>query len=227
MCLRLLSVVSVLLVLFGCLSISAYAELITDSAAHVELSEESSSVEDIESEPLSEVTVIDVPEYDTENPLPVVVVDDEPAFESVSPFAVDAPVVVIGNTPPDSPLFYGSGWVTGIDSTLGIVTIYYPINYKDGYFGLDANGYLYNVSSTSITGYLEDVYNNSVSTPGFSYPRYRSGSGYDYFNIYLTPTDSNMNIATGNTPRLEVSDLTPYLILLVGGVLILCYMRRS
>lgn len=136
--------------------------------------------------------------------------------------------IVIGNDPPADPLFYGSGWITGTDTALGEITLYFPISYREGYWGLDANGYLYNVSSSSLSGYLADVYNNSVSAPAFSYPRYResSGSSYNYIDLRFTPSDSNMQIATEVAPLYTMDDFMPYIVVFLGGVLILCFMKR-
>lgn len=168
--------------------------------------------------------------YDVDNPLPVVIVEDEQSFALYSSGSgVSDSVPVIGDEPPANLLFNGAGWITGHDSKLGEVTLYFPISYQSGYWGVDSNGYLYNVSSSSMSGYLDGVYNNSVSASGFSYPRYRvySGSSYQYVNLYLTPSNSNMEIATGNTPLYSVSDYLPYIVLLMGGVLLLCFMKRS
>lgn len=168
--------------------------------------------------------------YDADNPLPVVIVEDEQSFSLyASPPGVSGTVPVIGDEPPSDLLFNGAGWITGYDSNLGEVTLYFPISYQSGYWGVDSNGYLYNVSSSSMSGYLDGVYNNSISAPGFSYPRYReySGSGYQYVNLHLTPSNSNMQIATGNTPLYSAADYLPYIVLLMGGVLLLCFMKRS
>lgn len=166
-------------------------------------------------------------QYDEENPLPVMIIEDDEDFSNVRRASRAAPVLVIGDVVPDSPLFYGSGWITGTDSNLGTVTLYFPINYKSGYWGVDRNGYLFNVSSTSISGYLEDVYNNSVSAAGFSYPRYRTSNNGTYINLYLRPENSNMEIATAMAPKYAADELIPYIMVFLGGALILCFMKRS
>lgn len=134
--------------------------------------------------------------------------------------------IVIGDEPPANPLFYGSGWITGVSQELGTVTLYFPISYQEGYWGLDANGYLYNVSSSSLSGYLSGVYNNSVSAPAFAYPRYREGSNYNYTDLHIRPTNSNMEIAMQVAPLYTIDDFVPYLVILFGGVLFLCFMKR-
>lgn len=134
---------------------------------------------------------------------------------------------VIGDDPPTTSPFYGSGWVTGSDSNLGIITLYFPRNYCTDTWGVDSNGYLFNVTSASVGGYYSGAYNNSISAPSFSYPRYRSSNNYDYIDIHLIPLSSNMDIYTTNRPRKTMDDLLPYVtILLLGGVLVCC-MRRS
>lgn len=220
-----------------CLCITCFAEESSDSSD--DITDDISAADDGEDmgdevavdaseddDPIQVYEVVDAPSYDADNPLPVVIVDDEQAY-SVSPYSSDTPVLVIGNTPPDELLFSGAGWITGTDSKLGKVTLYFPISYKSGYWGTDSNGYLFNVSSSSLSGYLSSVYNNSVTASAFSYPRYRlnsSSSTYEY--LYLIPEDSNMEIAVSDAPKYTIDDFTPYLILLVGGVLFLCFMKR-
>lgn len=165
---------------------------------------------------------------DASSPLPVTVVDADPVFQAV-PVAEYAAELDIVDVPPDNPPFYGSCYVTGTTSSGSTVTLYFPVNYKSGYWGVDSNGYLFNVSSTSISGYYAGVYNNSVSASGFAYPRYRvnSSSSYDYQTLYLKPTASNMDIATGTAPRMTISQLLPYVSILFLGVILLCCMKRS
>lgn len=164
--------------------------------------------------------------YDSDNPLPVVVVENEESY-SVRSGRAGIPVLVIGDEPPSNPLFYGSGWVSGRDSILGDVTIYFPIDTQSNHWGVDANGYLYNITSGSISGYLSGVYNNSVSASGFSYPRYRTSSGSSYATLYLTPENSNIDIATSNVPRVPVAQALPYVVIFLLGGVFLCCIKRS
>lgn len=152
---------------------------------------------------------------------------DDPAY-SVLPARLRSALPVIGDTPPANPLFYGSCWVTGTDPNLGEVTIYFPLSAKEDTWGVDGNGYLYNITSGSVSGYLSGVYNNSVSASGFSYPRYResSGSSYTYVDLHLIPSDSNMEIATSMEPAQNVSQLMPYVYVVLLGVIIVCFMKR-
>ena len=62
------------------------------------------------------------------------------------------------------------------------------------------------------------------SLPGY---RLNSGSSWDYYDLHLIPTDSNMRIATSMSDYIPVSVFLPYLLILFGGVVILCFMKRS
>ena len=144
-------------------------------------------------------------------------------------YASNAPELSIGTNPPDDSPFFGSGWITGTDSRLGTVTLYFPIDYQTGTFGVDSNGYLFNVTSSTVSGYLGGVYNNSVSCSAFDYPRYRDGSSGDwtYYDLHLTPTDSNMEIALDHVPRVPVFSALPFVVILLLGGVLLCCMKRS
>ena len=169
-----------------------------------------------------------VAEPDPSEPQTVIVLDpaeiaEYPAISYAAPTIVD----VIGDDPPTTSPFYGSGWVTGQDSNLGIITLYFPRNYCSDTWGVDSNGYLFNITASSVGGYYSGAYNNAVSVPSFAYPRYRTNNSYDYVDIHLVPLDSNMDIYTSHRPRKTIDDLLPYVsILLIGGVLV-CSMRRS
>lgn len=172
--------------------------------------------------------VVDSQEVDDPTPQEVIVVDPaEIAEYPAISYSASTIVGVIGDDPPTSSPFYGSGWVTGSDSKLGIITLYFPRNYCSDTWGVDSNGYLFNVTSASVGGYYSGAYNNSISAPSFSYPRYRPSRSSDYIDIHLVPLDSNMDIYTSHRPRKTMDDLLPYVsILLIGGVLVCC-MRRS
>lgn len=160
-----------------------------------------------------------------DEPIPVFLVD-EAEFPTLYASG-DRETLSIGDTPPDNPLFYGSGWISGHDSNLGDIVVYFPIDRRDGTWGVDDNGYLINVSSSSISGYLAGVYNNSVSASGFSYPRYRtSSSSYDYVTLYLKPENSNMHIAVDNEPFLTFDEVSSYFTIFALGGVLLCCMKR-
>lgn len=129
--------------------------------------------------------------------------------------------------PPTNPPFYGSAFVSGPSNELGDIVLYFPISYQDGYLGTDRNGYLYNVSNTSITCYLEGY--DYCNIPAWSYPRYReqSGVGYDYEDLHIIPESTNVQIAQEMTPLFSLSDLLPYASILFLGVIFVCCMKRS
>ena len=127
--------------------------------------------------------------------------------------------------------FYGSSWVKGTASGLGEVSLYFPINRKDGYLGLDSSGRLFNVSDASFSGVLYDSSGDSyyVSFGSFATPRYRlySGSSYQYYDLYLVPSESNLVLPDSPSPTYTVSDLLPFLgLLFLGGVLVVCFMKK-
>lgn len=162
----------------------------------------------------------------SDSPLPVTVVQPDVVYSAVSPTSNVAPLDIV-DEPPVNPPFYGCGYISGTTSNGSTVTLYFPINYKEGYFGTDSNGYLFNVSSNSISGYFDQAYNNSVSVSGFSYPRYRAYRGDDYSTLYIRPTASNMQIATATSPVVSVTDILPYVSILLLGVIFLCCLRKS
>lgn len=128
--------------------------------------------------------------------------------------------------PPSSPPFYGSAFISGDSRELGDIDLYFPISFQKGYLGVDRNGYLYNVSNTSITCYLAGY--DYCNIPAWSYPRYReSGSSYNYTDLHIVPESTNVQIATEMMPYYSISDLLPYSIFLVLGVLFVCFMKRS
>lgn len=139
-----------------------------------------SLAESLSDVPVSVVPVEDVlddlPSYSEDSPLPVQIVPEENSLPDLA-LTSDLPEVVTDDDPPSNPVFYGAAWVTGTDSRLGTVTLYFPIDTQSGTWGIDSNGYLFNVSDSSYSGYLAGVYNNSVSAGGFSYPRYRDPFG--------------------------------------------------
>lgn len=212
----------------------------SDTSAAPDISEISEAVEPVEDTPVDDQKgnvpaqepdvedILDPEETDPQEPQEVIVVDpSEVAEYPVISYSAPTTVEVIGDDPPTASPFYGSGWITGSDSNLGIITLYFPRNYCSDTWGVDSNGYLINVTSASIGGYYSGAYNNSISAPSFSYPRYRSSNSYDYVDIHLVPLNSNMDIYTTNRPRKTMDDLLPYVnILLIGGVLVCC-MRRS
>lgn len=134
----------------------------------------------------------------------------------------------IDDMPPASPLFYGAVYVTGYDSRLGNVTVYFPANYQSGVLGLDSSGYLVSVYSSSVTGYLAGVNNNRVNVSTWSRPTYSqySGSSSTTYTLNLKPVSSNADLMTSSLPRMSFQQLYPYLMILFLGVILVCCMKR-
>lgn len=155
-----------------------------------------------------------------------------PQGDEQSILLADAPAALsvggsLPDVPPTDPPFYGACYVTGRTNTGSTVTLYFPNTYKTGYFGVDSNGYLVNVSASSISGYYSVAYNNSVSVSAFNHPRYRNSSSYnEYIDLYIVPTASNMDIETEFSGRVTVADILPYVYILMMGVILVCFMKR-
>jgi hypothetical protein len=125
--------------------------------------------------------------------------------------------------------YIGSGWFTGTVSDLGEVYLYVPVTTR-GVWGTTADGYLCNVGGTSVSGVLFTSSGTqfSFNAPSFSLPRYRlfsSSSYYEWVDLRLSVSDSNMQVATSFEPAVPVSDAIPFVVVGLLGVMILCLMR--
>ena len=125
--------------------------------------------------------------------------------------------------------FVGSGYVKGSDPVLGEVELYVPINSK-GCWGTSDTGYLYNVSSSSFSGvmYTQNGTKYIVSSSGFALPRYRlsSSGSYDYTDLHLMVSQSNLQVATDFPNALTITEAIPFIMVGFMGV-ILFFMMRS
>lgn len=151
--------------------------------------------------------------------------DDSPSASFVSSSAD----VKSGSTDLLYAPYIGSGWFTGSVSGLGEVYLYVPVTTR-GVWGTTADGYLCNVGGASVSGVLftSSGTKYSFSAPSFSLPRYRLFSSSDYYDwndLRLTVSDSNMQVATSFEPAVPVSDAIPFVIVGLLGVMILCLMR--
>lgn len=101
-------------------------------------------------------------------------------------------VVRLDSTEPTNPPLMGGYWVGGSVSGLGNVLIY--LNDNEGWT-IDDNGYLFRFSNSSATGrmYVNGV-EYTFSASSFAYPRYRliTGTGQQYNDLYLRPTQGNI-----------------------------------
>lgn len=125
--------------------------------------------------------------------------------------------------------YIGSGWITGTVSGLGEVFLYVPVDTR-GTWGTTSDGYLCNVGRSSVSGVLFTASGDQYSFSAYSFalPRYRrvSDSGYnDWYDLRLTVTDSNLQVATDFDPAVPVSDAIPFVIVGLLGVMVLCLMR--
>ena len=125
--------------------------------------------------------------------------------------------------------FVGSGYVKGTDPLLGEVELYVPINSK-GSWGTSDTGFLYNVCSNGYNGvlYSKDGTKYIVSASGFALPRYRlpNSSSYDYTDLHLTISESNLQVATGFPNAITITEAIPLILVGFMGV-ILFFMMRS
>lgn len=146
------------------------------------------------------------------------------------PVLEDPPDIVTYALGADGFPFYGSCWVRGRASSLGDVLLLFPMNYRDGYIGLDSSGMIFNVSNNSWTGLLYAGSSSYTVTFGaWGLPTYRvyNGSSYQNVTLYLAPEDTDILLPHGPSSVYRVSDLLPYAaVLLLGGVFICC-MKRS
>lgn len=154
--------------------------------------------------------------------------DDVPVVYDPEGNLVSGPTVQVAGADLKYAPYIGSGWITGNASGLGEVYIYVPISSR-GSWGITADGYLCNVGGSSVSGVM---YNSSgtrytFSCSSFSVPRYRlyDGSGYQYTDLYLTVSGSNLQVATDFPPAVPFSDSYPLIMLGVMGVMVLCLMR--
>lgn len=125
--------------------------------------------------------------------------------------------------------FIGSGWFIGNVSGLGEVYLYVPVSSR-GVWGVTSDGYLCNVGGTTVSGFLftSSGTKYSFSASSFSLPRYRLFSSSDYYDwndLRLTVSSSNMQVATDFEPAVPVSDAIPFVIVGLLGVIVLCLMR--
>lgn len=150
-----------------------------------------------------------VPSWATDIP------NESPAVQAVSSDLKYAPYI-------------GSGWITGTASGLGEVYVYVPISSR-GSWGTTDGGYLCNVGSSSVSGVMFTASGTkyAFSCSSFSVPRYRlyDGSGYQYSDLYLIVTGSNLDVATTFPGSYTFANSWPYIVIGLMGVILVCMMR--
>lgn len=127
------------------------------------------------------------------------------------------------------PLYYGAGWIAGSDHQLGDVEIYVPISSK-GSWGTSQSGYLVNISNSTFSGIMVDRSGTqyTFTCSGFSFPRYRllnSTGYYDYKDLALSVTGSNVQVAREFPQAVTAVDSYPLITIGLLGVGLLCLMR--
>lgn len=145
-------------------------------------------------------------------------------------YSVESDVLAAAASSGDGFPFYGSAWVHGTVSGLGDVSLYFPSNRQSGYVGLDSSGNLFNVSDSTWTGVMYDSSGTAytVSFGSFALPRYRvSASSSSYQTLYLVPSESNLVLPDSPSAVYSISDLLPFVGLLLLGGILLCCMRKS
>lgn len=159
---------------------------------------------------------------------PVQLLPEEPAVYAVADSTVD---VQVGSSDLKYAPYIGSGWMLGSVSDLGEVYIYVPISSR-GVWGTTADGYLCNVGGSSVSGILftSSGVQYAFNAPSFSLPRFRlvsSSSYYDWSDLMVSVTDSNLQVATEFEPAVPVSQAIPIIFLGLMGVIVLCLMRSK
>lgn len=141
--------------------------------------------------------------------------------------SVDATTVQVVSEPKYAP-YIGSGWITGTAAGLGEVYIYVPITFSD-VWGTTSDGFLCNVGANSVSGVMFTASGTKYifSCSSFAVPRYRlsDSSGYQYSDLYLTVTGSNLDIATTFPGTYTFSNSWPYIVIGLLGVIFVCMMR--
>lgn len=140
---------------------------------------------------------------------------------------VDVSTVQVVSEPKYAP-YIGSGWITGEAAGLGDVYLYVPISSR-GSWGTTSDGFLCNVGSNSVSGVMFTASGTkyAFSCSSFSVPRYRlyDGSGYQYSDLFLTVTGSNLEVATTFPGSYTFANSWPYIVIGLMGVILVCIMR--
>lgn len=158
---------------------------------------------------------------------PVQLLSSDPA--SVSSLSSSSADVKAGSANLKYAPFIGSGWFIGKVAGLGEVYLYVPISSR-GVWGITSDGYLCNIGGSTVSGVLFSSSGTkySFNASSFSLPRYRlfsSAEYYDWIDLRLTVSSSNMQVATDFPPAVPLSDVIPFVIVGLLGVMICCLMR--
>ena len=107
-----------------------------------------------------------------------------------------------------------------------MATITFTTNAPNPTITLKSTGY--SQQGNSITVPVGTRVDYIVSASGFSLPRYRlpNSSSYDYFDLHLTVSESNLQVATEFPNALTITEAIPFIMVGFMGV-ILFFMMRS
>ena len=145
-----------------------------------------------------------------------------------SDIAIESPAVQVVSSDLKYAPYIGSGWITGTASGLGEVYVYVPISSR-GSWGTTDDGYLCNIGGSSVSGVMFTASGTkySFSCSSFSVPRYRlyDSTGYQYSDLHLTVTGSNLDVATTFPGSYTFANSWPYIVIGLMGVILVCLMR--
>lgn len=151
-----------------------------------------------------------------------------PVYAVSDDVSVDASIVQDVVSDPKYAPYIGSGWITGTAAGLGDVYVYVPITFSD-VWGTTSDGFLCNVGANSVSGVMFTASGTKYifSCSSFAVPRVRlsDSSGYQYTDLYMTVTGSNMDIATTFPGTYTFSNSWPYIVIGLLGVILVCMMR--
>lgn len=149
-------------------------------------------------------------------------------FCVVPAYAVSDDLAVQVVSVPKYAPYIGSGWITGTADGLGDVYVYVPIS-TFGFWGTTDDGYLCNVGSSSVSGVMFTASGTkyAFSCSSFSVPRYRlyDSSVYQYSDLHLIVTGTNLDVATTFPGSFTFANSWPYIIIGLMGVILVCLMR--
>lgn len=117
----------------------------------------------------------------------------------------------------------GGYYITG-DSALGEdLTFYIPSGYAEGSLTYDENGYLFNLTSSSIYLYCPDYPDYTIYASRFSGFQYRTDSDYGsmYVDLQLTNvSDTNVEILTESPVPSVILDEDVLLVMILSVLMI-------
>lgn len=109
-------------------------------------------------------------------------------------------------------------------SGLPVSRLHIPSSYRDNYFGIDENGYLYNINTGTVT-LTEGVY--SIRFPSYAQPSYRrtdqTSQQYTYVNVSF---EDSPNVSVFGASQQIRDNWYLVVIGLIGGVLLCLFIKR-